>query len=95
MKDFACDSVRNVERKHFITKNGVHYWNGIEVHELCDMLDRNEIEIPNGFDKRYGTWHCNMIDIMNGDIHRLAGQKFVEKDDVEMFLDLSIGQYIP
>ena len=79
---------------NFIERNGVKYYKGIEIHELIRQLDSGEIKIPPRFNKRFGEWHYQTENILTGEIAKLNGSLFEERDNVLYFLDKSTGKYI-
>lgn len=70
-------------------------WNGMEIHEFISLMESGKIEIPEKWNKRYGSWHYGAIDVLNGETHLLKGMNFKILENVEMYLDKSVGKYVP
>ena len=82
---------------NFVELDGVKFYKNIEINELIRQLDAGEISVPPGFNKRFGRWHYNAEDIITGEITKLNGSNFEERNDILYYYDKSedIQDYIP
>lgn len=97
-KEFQDMCLKNLELgriPNFTLENGKRYYKGIEINDLLEKLDKKEICIPCGFNKRFGEWYYTNENILTGDIIKLNNCNFVEKDDILYYYDKSISDYIP
>lgn len=80
---------------NFIELDGIKFYKNIEINEFVRQLDSGETEIPSGFNKRFGRWHYNALDVLTGDITKLNNSNFEEKDNILYYYDRSVKDYIP
>ena len=74
---------------NFIELDGTKFYKNIEINELIRQLDAGEIEIPPGFSKRFGEWYYKTENILTGEITKLNGSLFEERNNVLYYYDKS------
>lgn len=79
---------------NFITKNNIRFYKEIEINELIKQLNNNEIEMPYGFNKRFGEWYYKTENILTGEIFKLNNSYFEEKDNQLYYYDNGINDYV-
>lgn len=78
---------------NFIIKDSIKYYKNIEIHELIHKLDNGEIEIPYGFEKRFGNWCYQNIDILTDEKILTQNSNFIQRDDLFVY-DHRISNYV-
>ena len=80
---------------NFTELDGVKFYKNTEIHELIRQLDSGEIEIPPGFNKRFGEWYYKTENILTGEITKLNHCSFEERNNVLFYLDRTSEDYMP
>ena len=82
---------------NFITKNNVRYYKNKPVEKIIKRLDLGEYNVKDfpGWNKRFGEWYYKTENILTGEITKLNGSLFYEKNEELWYYDKEINNYIP
>lgn len=81
---------------NFIIKNNVKFYKNEPVSQIIEKLERGEYSLKNfpKWNKRFGRWCYNTIDILNDEKLLYTGSNFTVKDNIKYVLDKSNGYYV-